>query len=384
MEQQDSGRILRAIKRGSLLTVSRLTANYSIAALNELLINTDALLLASTNLAILSFLLDESQSSDSLPAAASLGIMGNKTLRVWREPSTHNSLLHVSATDGNLPVLATYLSRCPFTLELCNRSGQTALHLASQQGHLDCVRHLLSTGALPDLTDDGGNTALHYASQWNRPKVVDLLLQSGSNYGARNESGWMASDIAYDVSLQRHIESRVREMQEENRKAKARRRAQKEQQRNEQREREIRHVESEASLRSGASHSTTPGPTAVAAPGRPGYWPPPLRQDSINSPSIAAATTSIAVPSASSSAQTMSSGDVAASPSNTSTSDSSLPSHLQFAHGHGYDGQCTPFCTLFGWNDTVLTGLFQRSTARPKLDLAWTLWIILQPATVRT
>lgn len=245
MTMSDPARILRAIERGSLLTVSRLTASYTIQALYEFLLNTDALLLASAlpTLDILVFLLDESSLASAADQDQQLG-----SLKVWRETSTQNSLLHIAASKGQLEVLDIYLQRCPFTLELCNRAGQTALHLAAREGHLELVTYLLSAGALPDLTDDRGNTALHYAAQWNRRPVVDTLLASGANYLARNEAGWLPSDVAYDFSLQREIQDKVRELAESQKKLKARRRIEKQQQQAQQRE--LRRVESEQSLAS--------------------------------------------------------------------------------------------------------------------------------------
>lgn len=247
--------------------MSRLTASYTIQALNELLINTDALLLASAlpSLDILVFLLDES----SLATAATTNGDHGSThepqhamnhLKVWRESTTHNSLLHIAAAKGQIQVLIIYLQRCPFTLELCNRAGQTALHLAAREGHLEVVTYLLSAGALPDLTDDRGNTALHYAAQWNRRPVVDTLLASHANYLARNESGCLPSDVAFDFSLQREIQDKVRDLAENHKKQKARRRIEKQQQQQQQaqQDRELRKVESEQSLRSTAEGSDLP------------------------------------------------------------------------------------------------------------------------------
>lgn len=266
----DPSRILRAIERGSLITVSRLTAQYSIQQLNDFLVDTDALLLASRldNLDVFNFLLEESQSSTALAEASlfngSTSGYAAGNLKVWREPSTHNSILHIAAAEGHVPVLTAYLQRFPDALELCNRIGQTALHLACQQGHLPCVALLLSAGALPDLTDDRGNTALHYSAQWNRKQVVDFLLtQGGANYLARNEAGWLPIDVAYDFSLHRSIQDKMRDLAEAHKKVKAQRRLEKQkekestaaQQQQQQQQRQIRRVESEHSLQSGTSSS---------------------------------------------------------------------------------------------------------------------------------
>ena len=47
------------------------------------------------------------------------------------------------------------VSRAPSANE-----GRTALHIAAQEGKADLVRHLLSKGAKPEITDAGGLKAI--------------------------------------------------------------------------------------------------------------------------------------------------------------------------------------------------------------------------------
>jgi predicted nicotinamide N-methyase len=56
-------------------------------------------------------------------------------------------------------------------------SGNSALHLASANGHLDCVKILLLKGAI-DAPNKKGNYALHWAVQNQHLPVVKLLLES--------------------------------------------------------------------------------------------------------------------------------------------------------------------------------------------------------------
>lgn len=55
-------------------------------------------------------------------------------------------------------------------------SGQTALHIAAIQGHVDVIQFLVSIGTDPDVADSNGWTALHYASVGGHVEVVELLL----------------------------------------------------------------------------------------------------------------------------------------------------------------------------------------------------------------
>ena len=58
-------------------------------------------------------------------------------------------------------------------------SGNTALHLASANGHLDCVKILTLKGA-KDSPNKTGNYALHWAVQNQHLKVVKLLLEDAN------------------------------------------------------------------------------------------------------------------------------------------------------------------------------------------------------------
>lgn len=63
-------------------------------------------------------------------------------------------------------------------VERRDKSGKTALSLASQHGHLDAVRPLLLNGAQTDTPDNGGRRSLDYADQEHHSKVVKFLLKA--------------------------------------------------------------------------------------------------------------------------------------------------------------------------------------------------------------
>jgi len=65
--------------------------------------------------------------------------------------------------------------------------GQTALHRAAGQGHLQSVTALLSAdNCLVDVQDRYGNTALHYACEEERLDVARLLIKAGANLEIQN------------------------------------------------------------------------------------------------------------------------------------------------------------------------------------------------------
>ncbi|MEJ2246218.1 MAG: ankyrin repeat domain-containing protein [Acidobacteriota bacterium] len=60
----------------------------------------------------------------------------------------------------------------------------TALHAASQNGHIEIVRLLLEAGAKVDAQGNDDATALHAASQNGHAEIVKLLLEAGANVDA--------------------------------------------------------------------------------------------------------------------------------------------------------------------------------------------------------
>ncbi|KAK1151482.1 ankyrin repeat and death domain-containing protein 1A-like [Acipenser oxyrinchus oxyrinchus] len=84
----------------------------------------------------------------------------------------------LAAENGRLPVVQCFLGRgCDITLT--DQDGKTALHLAAEGGHYQCVEALLDC-SLSALCDKG-YSALHYAVEQGHGEICRLLLQSGSH-----------------------------------------------------------------------------------------------------------------------------------------------------------------------------------------------------------
>lgn len=59
-----------------------------------------------------------------------------------------------------------------------NRDGDTALILASRNGHARVVHILLRSGALPGIENRWGKTALHYAVHANCTLIADPIREA--------------------------------------------------------------------------------------------------------------------------------------------------------------------------------------------------------------
>ena len=67
------------------------------------------------------------------------------------------------------------------------QEGETALHIASSRGNLDCVRCLLdSSKSGIDDPDKWGNTPLHLSVRRRYTQVAMLLLHAGAEFDLRN------------------------------------------------------------------------------------------------------------------------------------------------------------------------------------------------------
>lgn len=84
--------------------------------------------------------------------------------------------LHKAAQRGQFETLNRLLSECQASIDSQNRSGKTALMLASSKGHVEIVDMLLSTSADVNIRDNKGNTALHHAIMKHHWNVVQILL----------------------------------------------------------------------------------------------------------------------------------------------------------------------------------------------------------------
>lgn len=75
--------------------------------------------------------------------------------------------------------------------------GETALHKAAYNGHLDVLRVLLGAGADPHVAQLDKNTPLHYAAAQGHAKVAAMLLDAGADVDAMSNNGTPLHDAAH-------------------------------------------------------------------------------------------------------------------------------------------------------------------------------------------
>jgi ankyrin repeat protein len=101
---------------------------------------------------------------------------------VWLHRSNGQTQpIHIAAKSGNQTELANLLAKNHSLLNIRDAEGETPLHLASREGHLNLVEYLLSQGAKISSKNTQGETPLHHAAFNDQLDIVKLLLARGAN-----------------------------------------------------------------------------------------------------------------------------------------------------------------------------------------------------------
>lgn len=114
----------------------------------------------------------------------------------------YQSALHLAVYLNQLEVVAVLLGK-DVNLELQDRKGDTALHVACENQHLDCARILLRGPRGPQnlqLQNWKGLTCLHIATMKRNMPLISLLLDSGADVNSQEgTSGKTALHLAVEM-----------------------------------------------------------------------------------------------------------------------------------------------------------------------------------------
>lgn len=83
---------------------------------------------------------------------------------------------HIAAIKGHVSVLAAITKHYKNHANLRDQSGCTPVYFSSQEGYLDCVKHMVEESkADPTVATADGMTSLHAAAQGGCTEVYCLL-----------------------------------------------------------------------------------------------------------------------------------------------------------------------------------------------------------------
>ena len=106
-----------------------------------------------------------------------------------------NSLLHIASEAGYLNTVEVIHSTQNSLLNLQNKFGSTALHLACAKAHTSVATKLVEFGINIQLTDSTLCTALHCACASESIDIAFLLISKGANIFVKSQSGKTAFNM---------------------------------------------------------------------------------------------------------------------------------------------------------------------------------------------
>ncbi|XP_071098541.1 ankyrin-1-like [Haliotis cracherodii] len=99
-----------------------------------------------------------------------------------------DSAMHLAAEQGNTELIKLLIDRVK-DVDQNNDKMETALHKALLGGHLETSKELLQKGADFSKTESMGLTALHCACYTGLSEIVEILVEKGCDLSAKNKRG---------------------------------------------------------------------------------------------------------------------------------------------------------------------------------------------------
>jgi len=140
--------------------------------------------------------------AEETPAAAVLETPPASKASKWASSSTAISLVKYLCKDLHSDIrwdkrdkVAERLRKEPNAVnEPDPGNGNTAIHIAAQNGHTDMSALLIRAGSDVNKQNSGGQTALHMAMSYDMLNIVELLKDAGADGSIRNVDGHAAND----------------------------------------------------------------------------------------------------------------------------------------------------------------------------------------------
>ncbi len=90
---------------------------------------------------------------------------------------------------GDIQAVKEFLSKDPNLVNSKDSHGETPLHLASWNGHMEVARLMINKGADVNARNNLGETPLHLAVRDDDEDMAELLISKGGNVNARDNAG---------------------------------------------------------------------------------------------------------------------------------------------------------------------------------------------------
>ncbi|XP_071450473.1 death-associated protein kinase 1-like isoform X2 [Hetaerina americana] len=97
--------------------------------------------------------------------------------------------LMCASEEGNLKGLEELLSMANIEINMANKHGETAAHVAAGHGHLKVLSVLAANGADLGISDIHGDTPVFWAARQGHAEVIRTLALADINVGVQNKNG---------------------------------------------------------------------------------------------------------------------------------------------------------------------------------------------------
>ncbi|TMS39258.1 hypothetical protein L596_005811 [Steinernema carpocapsae] len=105
--------------------------------------------------------------------------------------SEDNSALHLATNGGHLKVVEEiFQTGVDINVNVARKDKVTLLHLAAGKGSLQLCQTLIGKGANVTAMDAGRKTPLHYAAENNHCQIIELLLENNADIECRDKDGF--------------------------------------------------------------------------------------------------------------------------------------------------------------------------------------------------
>ncbi|XP_012228811.1 ankyrin repeat and death domain-containing protein 1A-like isoform X4 [Linepithema humile] len=122
---------------------------------------------------------------------------------------TGATALHHAAIAGH-PAVITALANIPrIILDATDKKGQTPMHCACTEEHLEAVEVLIGLGVNVDAQDNDGNTPLHVATRTRHTGIAQLLLKAGANTELTDAEGFTPLHVAASQGCKGILDSMI-------------------------------------------------------------------------------------------------------------------------------------------------------------------------------
>ena len=116
-----------------------------------------------------------------------------------------DSYIHICSKNGNLDGLNELIAAGGVDINESGRWGDTSLHYASFNGHLEVVNVLVGAGAEVNKTNNNGDTPLHLASRSGHLEVIKALIRAKADVRIENNQGNAPVDVASTNEIRQYI-----------------------------------------------------------------------------------------------------------------------------------------------------------------------------------